>query len=345
MSDYDNLPREAVSEQPIRGSWTDPKFWDPTNTESVWAQTLGTPGTKTDAFIRNAANSASLGTARLASNAVNGSGTWEKDTAAASKANPGSALAGSIAGAVPSALVIGSGAPGIAAGIEGAGARGALVGGVEGATAPADTLSERAANAVKGAGIGTVLSTIPAAAADAVSGQFQKIFLKSGEDALSKVKVPPEGTSWTSPAWNDLDAVSMAQTGAGMAKGLWDKSKELLVSSLAPAAGGAVVGAATAPFTGNSVSNSALAGAGAAVALTKAKIAGEMGDTATNFVGRQLLKNPDLATTPVNTVAGAATTLGTPGMVQSTTPSNAYSNLPREDNRPPLRKPICRSLG
>ena len=98
-------------------------FWDkinPANPDSFWADTVGTPGSKTDAAIRGLTQGSTLGLGNKAQalirSAVPGNPTYAElrdqgdvANANAASAHPIAYTAGNIVGSIPSSLVVGGG--------------------------------------------------------------------------------------------------------------------------------------------------------------------------------------------------------------------------------------------
>ena len=209
----------------IVGDPTSMDFWNPLKPESIWAQTLGTPGSKTDAFVRNFANAGTLNQAANVSEFANGAGAaqqWRSDTQAASQAHPGAALLGTLAGAAPLVTTIGAtaappvaGALGVGADLFGAGTSAIPVlsrigamgvyGGTNALGEPADTFADAAKNVALGTGIGMVAGAageiVPAitnAVGKSVLGPMAERIGITQEQLASEIRNPEPGT--VSPA-------------------------------------------------------------------------------------------------------------------------------------------------
>ena len=223
----------AVDSSPSMNSW---KYWNPADPESIFGQTIGTPGTKTDALVRGGIQGATLSLAPKAQaiikslNSNNPSQTYsdsrdEYNSAnqAAQQAHSGYYLGGNLVGGLPTALVTGgASAPGML-GVANVAGKTALVGGVGGLGQTADSMTDLGKNVLSGGAVGGVLG--------AAGGSLQK-FLGSISDYAARSDIANKISTiiaQKAPGWKEQ--ISQI-TGAVLPDSLKDKDASKLLEFL-----------------------------------------------------------------------------------------------------------------
>ena len=330
----------------IVGDPTSMDFWNPLKPESIWAQTLGTPGSKTDAFVRNFANAGTLNQAANVSEFANGAGAaqqWRSDTQAASQAHPGAALLGTLAGAAPLVTTIGAtaappvaGALGVGADLFGAGTSAIPVlsrigamgvyGGTNALGEPADTFADAAKNVALGTGIGMVAGAageaVPALANAATKSVVNKIVEETG--------MTPQAvrSAWSKPAAGDVTP--------GQLFGLDVVKAGKSALSILPAAAGATAGG----YAGNKVANTfgidpriptdvgMLLGGGVGLGTVKRNLIADIASAGKTGTSLANISAPTVARTTGNVAATYGTQSAVPPVVNAINPAQTSDFVP-----------------
>lgn len=246
------VSKTAPTNVPTGSTWYDPSTWKAS--DNPLANTLGTPGTATDAFVRKAIDTATLNQAARVSDAVNGDpGDWRKDTSSAVAQHPYAAGAGALAGALPSGLA------GVGKTILGTIGRSALIGGVEGSGNEAESATQALGNVLTGAGLSAAGGGISHGLSNVA---IQRIAKETGMSVDDIIKANSN--------LNSSDARTRDVAWEVM-KGLFETLK---------ASGGAYIGAKTGEAVGEAT--------GLDPSITKA-IGGAIGGGGTGYAGRKTL--------------------------------------------------------